>query len=693
MINDNMNRRLLKDLIPLIGRFPHFPVNNVSYNRNFVELISNLYAIDNEIALHLRELRPEKTLKIGARYIERDNCRYDSERLKGLALTLESNYQPLRSFFAEIGFSDIERDLVRLKGSDDFEPLAKKLIRISPLIYDVRGDALEVSSSIEALSLGPVELQARYTDTFQAHLAGIITALSGRKGFGEVHRYVRDVINQFIPREVIPATLLYGEEKTKVRERELVLEEIPPLYTPLRGALAGDCSMVSVPYFGILKNTRVFWVVRSASERARPGGYLFLAEIEREDRSLIPYIITINGPLISKVDCYAIFLLVGEMYPGNELLVADVKNVHYLVNSYQVEDAMGSLGGKRVKVELPRGWEEISRWRVNSIDYENFYSAGRISEPKLTVPENLPIYNVRISPPERGNFYPHTSPGDIKLINRAIIGYYFLRTPAFHGERESLRQFFNLNEEHLNNIRVLIDYYQTGRFQPADFEILKTHFDFTMDDYSNIERWARWESLGQIYRLQKDDRYITRAQWSAVCRKTFDEIRNYLEEDLYRDRKDEVLDLLASVPDEYIPEYWEIISPYFMINDKGDVDYYMLRRFVKHFHSYGTIEQFLQFLSDCSDAMEAVKPEDRRWSEFLERARLLMPESENLAELFRKIFYEFPLDPGINLDLYEISKRVEAGRGFGLAFTEDYIEGIIRNREWEPHREELMGLI
>ncbi len=472
MTNDNMNRRLLEDLIPLIGRFPQFPVNNVSYNRNFVELISNLYALDEKIALHLRELRPEKTLKIRARYIERDNCRYDSGRLKALALTLESNYLPLRSFFTERGFSHIESDLVDLKESDDFESLGKKLIRISPLIYDVRGDALEVSSSLEALSLEPVELRARYTDTFQAHLAGIITALSGRKGFGEVHRYVRNVINQFIPREVIPATLLYGEEKTKVRERELVLEEIPPLYTPLRGALAGDCSMVSVPYFGILQNTRVFWVMRSASERARPGGYLFLAEIRREEGSLIPYIITINGPLISKADCYAIFLLVGEMYPGNELLVADVKNVHYLVNSYQIEDAMGSLGGKRVKVELPRGWETISRWEVNSIDYENFYSAGRISEPKLTVPQSLPIYNVRISPPERGNFYPSISPGDIKLINRAIIGYYFLRSAAFHGEKKSLLQYLDLNEEHLINIRVLVNYYQTGRFHPEDFKIL-----------------------------------------------------------------------------------------------------------------------------------------------------------------------------------------------------------------------------
>ncbi len=684
--------KLLSDLIPLIGRFPHFPVNNAGYNRNFVELISNLFTIDEEISVHLRELRPEKTVKIGAKYIEQNNGEYDRGKLERLAKTLENNYLPLKSFFQD-GFSNIENDLEQLKESDDFEGLAKKLIRISPLIYDAYGEALGVSSSLEALFLDPVELQARYTDTFQGHLAGIFTALSDKKGFGAIHRFVRNVFNQFIPREVIPATVLYSGEKTKVRERELVLEEIPPLYTPLRGALAGDCSMVSVPYFGILKNTRVFWVIRSAAERARPSGYLFIAEIMSDDGRPVPYIITINGLTITQEDCYAIFLLVREMYPGDEILIADVRNVSYLVNTYPIEDAMASLGGEKMRIELPGGWDEISRWEVNTVSYQNFYAGSRLSEPKRVAPESFPIYNVRISRPETADFYPDTELNRMTLINRAIIGHYFLHTAAFQSERENLLQLLDLEEEHLSHIRVLIDYYQTGSFRPEDFGLLKKSFHFTIDDFSNIEKGARWESLWQIYRLHKNDRDISRAQWSAVCRKTFDEIKEYLEEDLYRGAKDEALDLLASIPDEYIPEYWEVISPYFMINDKGDVDYYMLRRFVKHFHSYGTMEQFLQFFSDYCQAGEAVKPEDRRWREFLERAMSLMPESENLAGLFQRLFYEFPLNPEINLDLYEISKRIETGRDFGLTFTEDFIESLVLNRDWGPHREELLAIL
>jgi hypothetical protein len=354
MIDAKTIQLLLDDLLPLVRRFPDLLVRNVAYNRNFVELLFNLYQKDLPFADQLKDLWPEQTLRAGIRYQERGDAHYDNARVKQLQSLLQDDYRVLHQALRG-RFQGVNNDLNRLKRCTDFAGLAKKLLRISPLVYDARGKASPLNRFEMTGFPGPDELQQYYYDTFKVHLAGVFLQLSAKPGFGELRHFVGNMLNQFIPKQVIPATSRYTAASEQVRERELFLEEVPPLYTLFRGALALDCSMVTVPYFGVLQNTRVFWLERSSGKNAGHFAYLFLAEVTLGDE-LVPYVITINGANINAMDCRAICHLLREIYQTSCVLIADVRKVDYLVNSSSIEQAMRVLGGEGVHVDLPSGW-------------------------------------------------------------------------------------------------------------------------------------------------------------------------------------------------------------------------------------------------------------------------------------------------------------------------------------------------
>jgi hypothetical protein len=679
MIDRDDIKQLLDDLVPLIQRFPDLPVSNVSYNRNFIELLFNLYRVDEQFADYLADLRPQQTMRAGIRYQEHGDAVYDRTRLKRLNRLLHEDYQPLRHYLGGY-FQSVEADLVKLKRSTDFDSLAKKLIRISPLVYTAAGEALTTPHFTESLSLEPDELQLRYYDTFNVHLSSLFNRLSERQGYGEVRRFVANVSNQFIPKEVIPATTRYTSTSQQISERELFLEEIPPLYTPLRGALARDCSMVTVPYFGILKNTRVFWVNRSCEDNAKPSGYLFVAEVKLDD-VMLPYVITINGLNLDATDCSAICYLLQDIYQSQSVLIADVAKVSYLVNSLCIADAMVALGGKKVSINMPSGWQAISDWSVNTVAYQNYYDLSRLTQPRIVSPEKLSLYNPRITHAQVANHYPKNSIDEVSLLNRTIIGYYFLRSPDIGINEEILMPLLSLEKEHFQHSDEVIDLYQGGVFKVESFQKLKDYFGFTFKDYAELPFSIRVASLADLYREFGSDPSIHHQQWRAVCRKTFDELKAIVAQGFLRGNRDTILQQMASIPDEFIDEYWEVIAPCFMV-DTNRLDFFVLRLLVKHFQSPHTVTCFLEFIDEHPEAAEAIKPEDPRWFDYLTRASAIAAEHEALSRLLQRLFHDQPLNLEISMSAYEVEQRYQAARALGWPVRDSLVNEVYQKRGW-----------
>ncbi len=680
MINDEIVRQLLDDLIPLIQRFPELPVSNASYNRNFVELLINLYQVEQRFAGHLKELRPAQTLRTGIRYQEHGDGTCDSAKLKRLKRLLQDDYRPLHQHLGG-RFQSIETDLARLKRSQGFDSLAKKLIRVSPLLYTAAGEALPVPYFDQTRFPGPEELQQSYYDTFKTHLSQLFMRLSERPGYGEVRRFVGNVINQFIPKQVIPATTRYTSDSQPVSEREIYLEEIPPLYTPLRGAMAYDCSMVTVPYFGILKHTRVFWVSRTASGTARPDGYLFVAEVKLGEE-LLPYVITINGLNLDETDCRAICHLLQSLYRGQTLLIADVRKVPYLVNSPRIADAMAAMGGSDVCVAMPQGWSAVSDWSVNTIAYQNYYELSRLTRPRVVRSEKLTLFGAHVVSPVYAEHYPKQRIAEVSLINRSIIAYYFLRCSGMNVNEDILMNILQLRPVHLQNADCIIDLHQGATFKVEHFEILQTYFEFTIQDYACLPSSTRANTLAELYSQHSSDPSISRQQWGEVCRKTFDELKAIADEGFERGDRDTILQQMASIPDEFIAEYWDVIAPYLMRGENRP-DYFLLRPLVKYFESPHTVIRFLEFLDQHPQATEAVKPEDPQWFDYLSRAHSMAAQHAALPRLFQTLFHDQPLNGELSMTAYEVDKRYQAATSLGWNVSESLVKAVYRKRGWQ----------
>lgn len=680
MTDQALLHQLINDLIPLIQRFPEIPASNIDYNRNFVEILLNQYNAESAVQTHMKELRPEKTLRQGIRYQQHADAAYDSARLKRLLLSLRSDYQPLNDHFGG-QFHSIEADLTQLKQSENFSNLAKKLIRISPLLYSASGEALPACYLNSGQQAEPEILQTLYYDTFKAHLSRLIIRLSRRRGYGEIHQFVSNVNNQFIPRELIPATTRYTSNSQAIVERRLVLEEVPPLYAPLRGALAADCSMLTVPYFGILKNTRTFWIYRNAAKNSKPDGYLFIAEITLDNGIIAPYVITINGPRLDQPDCHAIFYLLGSLYHTQHLLVADVRKAPHLINSPRIDNAMASLSGENIKVKLPEGWQAVSSWPINTIAYENFYEATRLTRPKQVKTEKLTLFAPKVEKALHADFYPPKQIKEVKLLNRALLAHYLRISPLKGINDTALQQLLGLNRTHLLHGEKVISLYQGIHFKVDDFKVLKDHFNFTLDDYAQLPSSIRTTSLGDLYCLFQDDPTISAQQWAKVCRKTFNELKTIADNSFEKSDRDDVLQQMASIPDTYVEEYWDTIAPHFKLNNNM-IDYFSLRLLVKHFNSDNTLSRFIEFLDNHPAAVEAVKPEDPRWFDFLKRVKTQIPEHSALPKLFQTVFHDHPLNTDISMSLPEVEKRYQAAHALGWDIDASLIDIVMKKRGW-----------
>ncbi len=641
--------KLLDYLLPLVDRFPYFPTANLRYRRNFVTLVSNSLDLVDEYPNWGDNITLNPCVRTTAFYLDGEEGKPDPERLEALQAILLACAEVVEPYLPHP--QQLQEDLKTLKErSNQFGKDAAKLIRIAPFLYDGDGKALAGGSLAERVALEQYEvseIQSLYSDHFSEHLAPLITYLANSKGMGELHKLTRNTLQQFVPREVLPATTYYSDNQ-QLHEYRLVLESVPRIYAPLRGAVGMDCSMASVPYHGLLEQARVFWVMRSDHEHTRPAGYVFVVQIEHEGQSA-PMIVTINGTGIRRSDCHVIARLVAEHYQAPTLYLADWDRHSFLVNTHEIGTAFRGIACDTVRVNLPAAWDQVP----SGGEYQNYYARDNLTSAVALDPRALPTQVNKVVPATELSPYPDAAIDGVDASVRAVIAYYCER--AFGAEKGAdYRSQLGISRDQAEEVEIVVRMYEGLDVTVEDFKRVRATFGVTLAEMGRCE--CVNILLGPLFRACRDEFPLT--EWRNLSVEKFAEFRASLE-DSFNYRQDSMIDNLASIPDEFIPEYWDVLKPYLHLQADEDnpPDIYVLRRVIKHFWSYGTIEALLGFLRAQPDMLDARLSSDRRWYDFFARAKALMSESEDYQWVVQQVYQTHVVKPGRSIFYDDLARE------------------------------------
>ncbi len=677
----NRSRRILDILAPLILRFPEFPTANALYNRNFVSIVDQ--SIEKSL-LHpdiTHTLDVGESLSVTAHYVENSDSAYDERKLSDLYCFYDDCFAKLKPFLSHL--DNIQNDLLVLKNkSPNFSALAKKLIRCSPLIYDQLGQAInpQLFNSNYARTVSPVELQALYTDHFNVHLQPLIHRCKTISGMGEIEKISNNTQNQFIPKTVIPATRLHSVSRKNLKSRFLRLEDVPPIYTPLRGAVAKDCSMVTVPFYGLLKSTRLFWVFNDVETEQSPIGYVFLIEIRVKGKT-VPYIVTINGPMVSTTQCHAIFKLIANLYETETAFVANWKSTQYLVNYAPIRESLSLSKTSKIDIDLPSGWMLMNDERSSM----NCYSDSAVSSGVAINIDDIPGKLVSFTVSDSKREYPPLSHyKNLPIIARTILVYFFKDAdicsqvddePGDYLSLEKIQQKLSVSDDQLNNIQLFFNLYRHHQFSVDSFLTLNRSLNYSLSDLNTLDPVIRASILSPLYREHSE--LFPEQDWKATSQATFRQLQGRLQDTTLAPGSREVIrDHMASIPDTLVENYWQSISRFLFVENTETPDYYALQRLIRNLNSVDVVNYMLEFLDENSKFTDLIQAYNKRWFEFFTRAAGDGINTEIYRSVVNKAYYKKSLDKNANLAIYEMAKLYVYGCELNFTDASTWFEEI-----------------
>ncbi|MEN7551183.1 hypothetical protein AAG747_24915 [Rapidithrix thailandica] len=660
-----LNFETTKDKLSAVGallnRHPYLPIENLRFNRNFVELIMKSAEVKEALQEDGHPLTVEALPRIGASFFEKQNTDYDQDKVNVAHQELDRAFNLVVELL-DNSCSNVKDDLYKLqqvtkeKNRTGYNKVFKKNLisfaKIAPLLYDAEGNALSGHLSFDPNLYPPRELENIYCDFFSAHLAPVLIHFANNKGFGTLHHTVSYILNQFIPKVITPAIQRYSSENEIVSKRTISLEQVPPAYTPLRGALAGDCSMVSVPFYGMIKDSYCFWIRKSQDFDEKPSGYVYLITTEVHGK-ILPYVFTVNGPTLTVEDVQATLHLLAHHFDSKQLLIADLEYNSFWINTLAVRTAYDSLGGVPTEVDLPKGWGKIAALSQSNY-YPDYYHEQNARHAKLTEINPTDFWDELYTyEPIVGYTYPENLKG-LPVVSRALLAYYSKGMLEEDQVSECI-DLLDLQKDDLEATSVLNDAYLHQRLTVDNFKILHSRFKFSLDFLNSFHTEIKAPLIGQLFREMYEA--FPEKEWVNIIVKTDNEVSEMLQGMWdennkfigWMSRYDTLRDLKASLPDVYLPNYWSELSKMLFLPN-GYPDIHVCRKVVKNFRSVGTIENFLEYLLTYPVVMEHISTSDSRWRDFFIRAQHLLEDRERLQIAIRSIYLDHLFEEGRNHD-------------------------------------------
>ncbi len=659
------------DLISTIIKFhPYLLKKNLKYNRNFFSILKAAPKLIEELdPVNLHLSISESKFK-GIKYISDTNYSYDDNLVNTFKRELTNQIDLLKKYELDT-FTSIKNDIFWLKktifsrSTTDLTKATKKaflaLIKLSPLTYNSDGSAHiskldELATKFDNIEIE--ELDNYYRDFFPESLAPIFISLADNKGFGQLNDITLSILNNFIKRDAAETFKIFNTSKKSIKTREIYFTEVPNSIAIFRGVLGGDCSLMSIPFYPILNSSRTYWIYKDQNTKSPPIGYIFFTEINLDGKT-IPYILTINGVGITTNIAHATIKFVVSMYETEEYLLAGDTIRPNLVNSQQIYEAFNTFGGDSVSVDMPNGWETVSLFtelnRDGYSDYSNYYSTENL-QIALQVKNKSSVYIEPLKTTETLTIpYDLQKTENLEVFDRSMLAAYANNT--YQNETKLILNITNTTKEQL---RVSEDYITNRPFSNFSsyikyFEV----FNLNHNDLLNFDITFLLPLLEEIFDYYEDkapeDFKIKFARKAKIA----------IDQELLTgpfDNSDNLYGYKLSLPDSYIPNYWDEIKECLRTKDKRFYDYYRINRYIKKFKSYNSIKKILWTVENENEFLECIDTESPHWISFFQRALYLVedqdvkkiidsvyqPKIKEAPEKYKKLYEEIFLNRACN---------------------------------------------
>jgi len=400
------------------------------YRANLLKTLREMEGVEEKLGDQARSLELKNSRQLSIQYTEELGS-YDQKAMAEVQSQLRFDGQKLSGLFIGKTLSgDISKDLTELKNMNikDFKGIAASYVRLWPLLAESgAGTILEKIND-----LNPSILQSIYLGQPAQTLKAELTAKARERGFGEVEAIATQNTKVFLERQVNAAITRRNAQGKPLHPITLSLEEVPAAVTPFRGCVGGDCSHISIPYYGLVKGSHVYWV----KENEKIKGYVIVASVQTDDHKTLPYIISFNGAGITKERVKKAIELIAKTEKSDEVIVPDFSKNHYIVNEDDIREAMipaSSAKVQKVQVKLPAGFQPVSEYQEQLRSGQNYYSPGNISAAVRARVKDLtqPETTVSVSESEAPTRYSEVKSIGMEnktLLQRAIFGAQLLGT-------------------------------------------------------------------------------------------------------------------------------------------------------------------------------------------------------------------------------------------------------------------------
>jgi hypothetical protein len=261
----------------------------------------------------------------------------------------------------------------------------------------------------------------KIAEAVQSHSSGL-----ARQTFQSFrNHFIQRGINEFVP--------------DRAKLQSLFIEEMHPLVALYRSFFAADSQTKRSSLFVLLDSVRAFKINSIEGGQIRPLGHLLVVEIELSNEK-IPFLIGINGVLVTEEVVPSVMQLLSVRYGRNQVLVPDYSTYDRLTDQDSVRNAFQKVASIPIRIELGSGWREIRKIlqaRDPVTEHENALFADIASANLIDTSQAFPIDTRRLLTPPREYSVPSPYQRDIQPtdVDRAV------RSVLFQQIRKAFPEF------------------------------------------------------------------------------------------------------------------------------------------------------------------------------------------------------------------------------------------------------------
>ncbi len=523
-------------LMSIMQRHPHFVTANLNFKRNVLDTFSQIPEVRKALGENAQSLEIQPPQVLSVKYFAQ-KVQYDESRLSSFRRDRENDLMTLRL----IPSGNITQQLRALK--DDMNSI-KTLFRVLPFLFDSSGNArftnwddrakATIAETIRKST--PSDFENAYFDFLREHIEPQIEDLIRERGMDKIRQVYQNFRQQFVEKGVrglIRPTQSGSSEQNA--QRVLSIESLPASVSVARGCYGGDCSILSVPYYPLLRGVTVHFIRKSKDIDTQPDGYVLSVKVRVEsgkETQVLPYFLTVNGARLSEADVRVAIALVKQSDPdyatSSQVAFPDwsQKPNLSLVNWYHSHRAMRLEKGQAKRVSLPQGWRKLVEYHNlnNQTGYTNYYGdssivTAMVGEFSPRVQFNGAIENTRLRQP---GYLKPSRVVDMSPLERAIVAGQALQDST-DGNRSTQSQLFQVLQVSEGEVRAALPLLQVSPSQGltlAQYRDLERQFGFGLRNVLAFEVKTRANVLANLYEESPDLFIEHRARENTKVRDT-----------------------------------------------------------------------------------------------------------------------------------------------------------------------------